>query len=681
MMRLWVCLAFGALAEDVQANPMQRIIQLLNDLKDQVEKDGEAEKLMYQKFMCWCDSGGAEEEEALQVQKERIERLHPLIAQAKEQVETLTEQIHETDKEVAGHEQAKAGADAIRADESEKYKAESENLKQSIVALTKAIAVLTKARDAASFAQVSSFLKDALRPFSQHAIVRTVLDDRQVQSLLTAPVVNGFLQVQGTAQFAPDHILGVLSGLMDAFKHDLQGADSTEAAASAAYDSLVSSKEKELRASRATLRKLNEEKAALNAQLARDSDDIAATQVSYAQDQQAYEARKKQCETKTKEFHDRQQSRLEEMLAINEAVSVLSADDVHVVMQKTATKAPLSFLQLQTADLKSGGSETPHDVLVYVQELAKANPEKPMLNQLAMKLATMSGGSFDRVIQVIKKQIEIVDMEQASDDKKYKWCKSETDKNAQSIKMKGDQIEDLRAQIGNLDADLHLLKDEATTISKEIDELDRLLDDAARQRADEASAFDQHVAELKAAQQALVKAIQVMEGFYGQQALLQAQAQAVAAARGQDQNGVSYYEGAEPAPETPSGEYKGAAGGKNILKLLAELGEDLVKEEEMQRKDEETAKTAFGQLQAQTGTNRKLKSDQRLMRKEQIARLTQQQDGFISDLDSATTLLSELKARELDLAKNCFIVPMYDRRKSLRGGDREAMEKAISILS
>merc|ERR1719326_680634 len=299
------------------------------------------------------------------------------------------------------------------------------------------------------------------------------------------------------------------------------------------------------------LRKLNEDKAALNAQLARDSDDIAATQVSYAQDQQAFDNRKKQCETATKQFHARQQSRLEEMLAINEAVSVLSADDVHVVFQKTATKAPLSFLQLQTADPKSERPETPHDVLVYVQELAKANPGKPMLTQLATKLATMSGGSFDRVIQVIKKQIEIVDMEQAADDKKYNWCKAENEKNAQAIKVKQDQITDLSAQIGNLDADLHLLKDEAKTISKEIDELDRLLDDAARQRADEASAFDQGIAELKAAQQALVKAIQVMEGFYGKQALLQAQAQAAAAAHGQDNSGVSYYEGADPAPQTP----------------------------------------------------------------------------------------------------------------------------------
>ena len=37
-----------------------------------------------------------------------------------------------------------------------------------------------------------------------------------------------------------------------------------------------------------------------------------------------------------------------------------------------------------------------------------------------------------------------------------------------------------------------------------------------------------------------------------------------------------YYVNGDPAPPTPSGSYDGAAGGKSILKLLAQLGEDLV---------------------------------------------------------------------------------------------------------
>jgi septal ring factor EnvC (AmiA/AmiB activator) len=283
------------------------------------------------------------------------------------------------------------------------------------------------------------------------------------------------------------------------------------------------------------------------------------------------------------------------------------------------------------------------------------------------------------VIQVINKQIEIIDMEQADDDQKFTWCKSEGAKLAQTQKVKKDEIADLTAQIGNIDGDLKMLKDEASTLAKETDELDRLLADAGRQRADESSSFDEGIAELKAAQQALVKAIQVLEGFYGQQALLQAET----AARQPQSNvqiSTEYYEGSDPPP-TPTGDYTGAPGGQNILKLLATLGEDLVKEEEMQRKDEETAKEAYNALAAQTATNRKLKSEQLLMRREQIATLEQNQDMLTNDLDSAKELLGELRSRELDLAKDCYILDEYDRRKSLRGGEREAMNKAIQILS
>merc|ERR1719316_1125877 len=121
-----------------------------------------------------------------------------MIEQAKEQVETLTEQIQE------------------------KYKAESENLKKSIVSLNKAIAVLQRARDAQAFAQVSTLMKEALKPFAQQAMVKTVLDDRQVQAVISAPVVNGFLQVSETMLMGgADHIIGVLAGLLDAFKQNL----------------------------------------------------------------------------------------------------------------------------------------------------------------------------------------------------------------------------------------------------------------------------------------------------------------------------------------------------------------------------------------------------------------------------------------------------------------------------
>jgi len=532
--------------------------------------------------------------------------------------------------------------------------------------------------------------------------VRTVLDDRQVQALLQgAP--DSFLQSRADGAFQSDHIIGVMDGLRMGFAHDLAETEKTEADSVAAYDGLMTSKNKELVAARSTFRMLTEERTGLNAELARNRDDLAATQVSYAQDKAAYEQRKKECGSKTQEFHARQQARLEEMLAINEAVQVLSSDDTHVVLSKSMDKQPLpqpgglvevsetsqvlSFLQVSSQQTTQVSKGDPHDVLKYVQELAKANPQHALLAQLALKLEGMSAeGKFERVIQVIQQQITIIDMEQGEDDKKMTWCKDETARNKEAIELKTKEKADFEAQIGNTNADLTLLKDEASSIAKEMDEIRRQLDDAGRQRGDERSSFDTTMAELKTAQTALVKAIQVLEGFYGQQSLLQQQSAAANAMRQQTQvnqlvDQQASAGGYEGKPSTPDGEYKGAAGGRSILKLLGNLGQDLVHEEEARRAAEKEAQETYDQLVGQTQVNIKLKSDQLLQRREQMARLEQTRDQFQSDSDDALNLINELKKRELDLAKNCYILETYAKRKEMRGGERNAMEHAIQILS
>merc|ERR1719482_2467991 len=91
------------------------------------------------------------------------------------------------------------------------------------------------------------------------------------------------------------------------------------------------------------------------------------------------------------------------------------------------------------------------------------------------------------------------------------------------------------------------------------------------------------MAELKTAQTALVKAIQVLEGFYGQQSLLQQQSAAANAMRQQTQVNQLVDQQASAGsyagkPATPDGEYQGAAGGRSILKLLGNIGQDLVLE-------------------------------------------------------------------------------------------------------
>lgn len=669
-------------------SPIARIVQLLNDLRVQVTREGEEEKALYDKFMCWCDTGQKEGEASLATQKERIERLAPAIAEAQQRVDQLVDQIHESDKELAAHTQARNTAAAIREKEHTQYEEDTGVLRKSLAGLDKALQVMQKAQDSAVLAQVGPSLLSALTPFLHDARVRTIMDDREVQQLLSDS--RSFLQVRDTSP-ASSHVIGVLQGLRDAFAQDLSDNEKRESEAAAANDALTQSKTAELLAVQETLRQLVQEKTALNSELARNRDDLAATQVSYAQDDAAHKERVTACKTKTGEFHERQQARLSELLAITEATQVLS-ENQHVLSKAQAGAAgqgsaqanpvpcpvplecPVSFLQLTPA------TKAPSDVLHYLETLSKANPDNKMLGLLAMKLNSMSGQSFDRVIQVIRKQIEIIDMEQGQDNAKKKWCVEEEAKTVSAIQLKEQEGKDVKVQLGAVEGELTQLKGEAGELTSAVAELDAQVGDATRNRADEARVFDQTIAELKTAQRALVKAIQVLEAFYGQQAaeqeaLVQEQrARAAEAAR-------EVIPGAGEAPSTPSGAYEGSAAGSKILQLLAMVGEDLVHQEEVSREEEKGAQKELATFQQQTALARKMKSEQLMSRREQMARLEQAALGLEGDVEEAGAAQKALQERRIDLAQSCGIVQQYEKRREMRAAERDAMGKAISILS
>merc|ERR1719408_307497 len=103
------------------------------------------------------------------------------------------------------------------------------------------------------------------------------------------------------------------------------------------------------------------------------------------------------------------------------------------------------------------------------------------------------------------------------------------------------------------------MEGELKGLQQEQREMKQQLDTAQRNRDDEARV------EVKTAQQALVKAIQVLEQVYGPASFVQQAQQAQS--RGE--------------------------GGKAIVAMLAQIGEDLVKQEDTMRTNEQKAKEAF----------------------------------------------------------------------------------------
>merc|ERR1719262_919540 len=110
-------------AAAVQANPIRKIVTLMQDMQKEIEAEGEKEKALYDNFMCFCETGEADLTKTAEGAKAKIEEVSSTL-------ETDTAEKATTDQELAEHksdrESAKkdlAEAEAIRTKENADYEA------------------------------------------------------------------------------------------------------------------------------------------------------------------------------------------------------------------------------------------------------------------------------------------------------------------------------------------------------------------------------------------------------------------------------------------------------------------------------------------------------------------------------------------------------------------------------
>merc|ERR1719316_749879 len=93
------------------ANPIRRIVTMLQDMVKKVEAEGLKEKELYEKFMCYCKTSGAELTKSIEDAEAKIPQLESEIkgvgAEAAQLIEDL--QSHK-----ASREEAKAAASFSR---------------------------------------------------------------------------------------------------------------------------------------------------------------------------------------------------------------------------------------------------------------------------------------------------------------------------------------------------------------------------------------------------------------------------------------------------------------------------------------------------------------------------------------------------------------------------------------
>merc|ERR1719238_882963 len=115
-------------ATATQVSPVQKVIQLLDELKGKVEADLSAEEKLMEEYTSWCDEEANEKEDAITSSKRTIEDLEATIEDAKATVVTLTSSIDELTTKISTSEKELADAKGIRDKEHEVFVASEKEL-------------------------------------------------------------------------------------------------------------------------------------------------------------------------------------------------------------------------------------------------------------------------------------------------------------------------------------------------------------------------------------------------------------------------------------------------------------------------------------------------------------------------------------------------------------------------
>merc|ERR1719265_2796333 len=150
---LCIFLGFAAGTES-GANPIRKVVTLMQNMQKEIEAEGAKEKAMFDKFMCYCSGG--------------TDGLKKAIADSAATIEEVTAKLKSEEAEKAqiaqdldGHKKDREGAKAdiaeatmLREKENAAYTAEKADSETNIAAMAKAIPALEKGMGGAALLQV-----------------------------------------------------------------------------------------------------------------------------------------------------------------------------------------------------------------------------------------------------------------------------------------------------------------------------------------------------------------------------------------------------------------------------------------------------------------------------------------------------------------------------------------------
>lgn len=645
--------------DESDANPVQKVLELLSSLEEKIVKEGEEAQKMYDEFSWWCEDESNNLKYSIKTGKAEAEELSATIAKAKSTIDASSSRIEELASSIATDEADLKAATEIRDREHAEFTTAESELADDIDALGRAITILeremrsggasfTQLQTAQNFAQALKVLVDGSALSNQDAtrltsFIQNSEDDGSDSNNLGAPDPNAYENHSGG-------IIGVLEDLMAKAETELDQARKKEMNSQHNFNMLKQSLTDELRFANQEMDEVKKSSAQAAETQAIAEGDLATTSKALAEDSKSLSELHQDCMIKSQDFEAETQSRAEELSALAKAKKV--------IVQATggAESQTYSLLQIESAksSIAARTDLVNFEAVTCVKKLAR-RMHSPALTQLASKMATLmriGGGSgddpFAKVKGLISDMISRLLTEAEEDASQKAYCDKEMSETKTKKEDLEAEIDDLSTKIDKMSATSAKLKEEVADLQKELADLASSQAEMDKLRQEEKEAYAANKAEMEEGLEGVKMALKIIKEYYGNEDKSHAAAE-------------------------------GAASG--IIGMLEVIESDFSKGLAELNSVESTAQAEYDKQTKENEIATTLKSQDVKYKTKESGRLEKSAAETDSDRKGLQTELDAVLEYYARLKDQCIAKPeSYEERKKRREEEIEGLKEALQIL-
>jgi len=657
----------------LKTRPIMKVVRMLEDMKDELNKDLEDDRAVHEMMDCWCNTNEKEKTKATEWGTARVGELEALFGETLAQIKGLKSKRKATQEDQYRDQASLDEAEELRMKENKEFHGTETDLlgaidatKAAIVVLSKHNPTLAQIRSVAGLLQAARVNQLVLKSGSF-----SNLKAQELKEFLTgaaSATESSFLQrAPGLAgqSYQPQsgQIFGILKQMKEDFDKDLGEEQKAEQKSVEEFKQLKETQLAQIDTAKKSIMQYDQDLARLGEQNAQALKELEDVEAQLAMDQEFLQKLQEKCADTDANFDKRVKSRLEEIAAVEDTIVILNSDETFAAADKTVN----SFLQVSiSAEEKAQRAKA-----VAVLQRAAGQSQQPMLALLAISAQL---DVFAKVKEEINKMVVQLQAQQKDEIAHRDNCVESLNTNKRETTEGYDNKASLETKMADLEQSIKTNTQNIEAATQAIAEVQTQMKRRSETREGENADYQTTVQDQRLTQMILQKAVDRMSQVY---AFLESR-----------QPGAPHVQtsGTHTDPGNGPAKFKDNAskhtGGKRVLAMLAEVMNDSKKIEDEAINAEDSSQNAYENFMKDS--NKMIIHTSKMINDLTEAKAKDRSDLTMAKTDFKQTMseLEGLNNEAGDLHKSCdYLLQNFDLRQQSRAAEIDALNEAKGILS